>query len=106
MTTPPPHDPNAHIANMEDTERRFHVPAMPLEVLGTSDNVTGTWKRFSASSTSVKILYMIPLHYATDPINHEAQEVPILVKVHAAQPPTPNKPPHEHTWCHGVVWNR
>ena len=106
MTTPPPHDPNAHITDVGDAERRFHVLATPLEVLGTSDDVAGTWKHFSASSTSAKILHVISPCCATNPINQEAQGVPFLAKVHTAQPPPCDKPPHERTWCHGVVWNR
>ena len=103
--TPPPHDPNAHIANVEDTERCFHVPVTPSEVLGASNNVAGTWKHFSVSSTLAKILHAIPPHCETNPINQEAQGVPFLAKVHAAQPPLCDKPPCVRTWCHGVVWN-
>ena len=39
-------------ANVEDIEKRFHVLATSLEVPSTSDGITGTWKRLSASSTS------------------------------------------------------
>ena len=39
-------------ADVEDTEKCFHVPAMSSEVPSTSDSVAGTWKRLSASSTS------------------------------------------------------
>ena len=101
MTTPPP-----HVADVEEAERRFHVPAMPSELLGASDDIAGTWKCFSASSTLAKILYVISPRCATNPINQEAQGVPFLAKVHTAQPPPCDKPPHERTWCHGVVWNR
>ena len=66
-------------ADIEDAEKHSHVPA--------------------------KILYMIPLRCATNSINQEAQQVPLLVKVHTAQPPQPDKPPRECTWRHGVVWN-
>ena len=71
MTTPPPHDPNTHVTDVEDAERHFHVPVMPSEVLGTSDNVAGTWKHFSASSTLAKILHVISPCCATNPINQE-----------------------------------
>jgi len=39
-------------ADIEDTEKCFHVPATSSEAPSTSDGVAGTWKRFSASSTS------------------------------------------------------
>jgi hypothetical protein len=42
-----------HFADVEDTEKHPHVPAMSSEAPSTSNGVTGTWKRFSASSTSV-----------------------------------------------------
>ena len=81
MTTPPPHDPNAHVADVEDAEKRFHVLATPSEVLSASDDVAGTWKCFSVSSTSAKYLYTPSLHCATTPINQEAQEWGVCVKV-------------------------
>ena len=102
---PPPHDPNTHVADVEDAERCFHVPATLLEVLGASDDVARTWKCFSVSSTSAKILHAIPPRCATNPINQEAQGVPFLTKAQAAQPPPRDKPPRECTWHHGVVWN-
>ena len=37
-------------ANIEDTEKCFHVPATSSEALGTSNSVAGTWKCFPASS--------------------------------------------------------
>jgi hypothetical protein len=80
MTTPPPHNPNAHIADVEDAERRFHVPVTSLEVLSASDNVAGPWKRFSASFTLAKCFYTTPLHPANNPTHQEAQEVPKLAK--------------------------
>ena len=44
-----------HIADEKAAEKHFHVPATLLEVLSApSDNVAGTWKCFSAASTSVK----------------------------------------------------
>ena len=42
MTTPPPHGPNADV---EDTEKCFHVPATPSEVLSASNDIAGTWAR-------------------------------------------------------------
>ena len=39
-------------ADVEDTEKHFHVPVTLSEAPSTSDSVTGTWKRLSASSTS------------------------------------------------------
>src|SRR6266852_7768427 len=48
MTTPPPHNAHTPITNMEDAEKRFHVPVSLSEVLGASNDVAGTWKCFSA----------------------------------------------------------
>ena len=41
-----------YFADVEDTEKHLHAPAMSLEALSTSDGVAGTWKHFPASSTS------------------------------------------------------
>ena len=41
-------------ADVEDTEKHFHVPAMLSEVLSTSDGNAGTQRCFSVSYTLVK----------------------------------------------------
>ena len=83
-----------HIANVEGTEKHFHVPAMPSEVPGNSDNVTGTWNNLSASSLA-KLLYTAPLHCAANAINRKAQEVP--GRCISAQLPQHNISPPEAT---------
>jgi hypothetical protein len=41
-------------ADVEDAEKRFHVPATSSEALSTSDSDAGTQRRFSASYTLAK----------------------------------------------------
>jgi hypothetical protein len=40
-------------ADVEDTEKYFHVPATLLRALSAIDDVAETWKHFSASSMPV-----------------------------------------------------
>jgi len=105
MTMPPPHNPNAHVADVEDAERRFHVPATSLEVLGASDDVAEPWKHFSASFTSAKCFYTTSLHPANNPTHQEAQEVPKLTKGAWCTATKMTKLPPGGTWCQGATWN-
>ena len=57
-----------------------------LLALSASNDVAGTWKRFSAASTSVAHSLSVPLHDAANPTNQEAQEVPKHANVQGPRP--------------------
>ena len=46
-------------ADVEDTEKRFHVPATLSEALSTSDSNARTQRRFSASYTLAKGAWLL-----------------------------------------------
>jgi len=68
-----PHDPHAHVADVEVAEKCFHGLATSSDA---SNDVAGTWKHFSAAFSSVTCSPITPLRRHDLSFTPEAHEVP------------------------------